>query len=347
MAANRMVHANRARASGKPFRNNFNEQMKLKESQPQLRQVEEGTKQYSETHYYSFKGVPGLASKSLVRAHHFWADAALWASEHGGSFDGFLASSWVTMPGGLTAKAGVLALLDVSFVAGSHGLRAGEGRSLEIKAASNVILFVKEVRETESAPERTVTVVQRYFDLGQRAAEEPEEFLVNRAYGCEVILANVSAQGQECAVLVQIPSGALPLQRSQFQKSTPYTLGPYATARFDYSFYFPEAGLFSHFPATLSKLQRVVATARPRSLQVVESRQISKLDSFADVLASGREEAVLEFLREKNLEKGEQGFQFGHLHFLLQRKVFWQQVLAILRHRLIFNKGVWAFALVH
>ena len=96
MAANRMVHANRARASGKPFRNNFNEQMKLKESQPQLRQVEEGTKQYSETHYYSFKGVPGLASKSLVRAHHFWADAALWASEHGGSFDGFLASSWVT-----------------------------------------------------------------------------------------------------------------------------------------------------------------------------------------------------------------------------------------------------------
>ena len=46
---------------------------------------------------------------------------------------------------------GALAFLDLPEKAGSHGLRANEGRKLEINAANNLLLFVKEVRETEKA----------------------------------------------------------------------------------------------------------------------------------------------------------------------------------------------------
>lgn len=117
----------------------------------------------------------------------------------------------------ITAQIAILALLDLPFRAESHGLRANEGRKLEVKAANNLIMFVKEIRETDSSPETSVTVVQRYFDLGDRLQErELEDFLINRAYGCEVIMTNVSSRQQEFSVLVQIPQGSLPLQKTQF-----------------------------------------------------------------------------------------------------------------------------------
>ncbi len=236
--------------------------------------------------------------------HEFWGAAAQHAAENKGSFKEFLDWRWVQLAGrDVTSQMAMMALLDLPARGESHGLRANEGRKLEVKAANNLVLLVKEVREAEKAPENSLTVVQRFFDLGDRNSErEMEDFLVNRAYGCEVIMTNVSAKQQEFAVLVQIPQGSLPLQRTQFQKATPFTLGPYSTTRFDYSFYFPAPGNFLHFPANIAKAGKVVAAAPPHSLRVVETRRVSALATFADVLASGREEAVLDFLREKNLE---------------------------------------------
>ena len=285
----------------------------------------------------------------MVNFHSFWAAAAEHAAANKGSFAGFLDWSFVLLAGNrITSQVAILALLDLPYRAESHGLRANEGRKLEVKAANNLIMFVKEVRETDSSPETSVTVVQRYFDLGDRLQErELEDFLVNRAYGCEVIMTNVSSRQQEFSVLVQIPQGSLPLQRTQFQKSQPFSLSPYSTTRFDYSFYFPAPGLFTHFPANISKNQSVVATAPARSLKVVQSRRVSTLATFADVLASGREEAVLDFLQTKNLEKKEQGFAFEHIYYLMKKKPFWERALAILQQRLIFDEGTWAFSFLH
>lgn len=46
-----------------------------------------------------------------------------------------------------------------------------------------------------------------------------------------------------------------------------------------------------------------MARAPVRKLKVVKQKEVNTLTTFADVLASGKKEAVLQFLEEKNLEQ--------------------------------------------
>jgi len=55
-----------------------------------------------------------------------------------------------------------LALLDLPFKAESHQYKTNEGRGLEIKANSNIILFKKEVRETKVEITNDILVIHRY-----------------------------------------------------------------------------------------------------------------------------------------------------------------------------------------
>ena len=60
-----------------------------------------------------------------------------------------------------------IALTDLPFKEDSHGFRANEGRGVEIKAASNMILFLKEIQETNTQINKDILVVQRYFEKDQ------------------------------------------------------------------------------------------------------------------------------------------------------------------------------------
>jgi len=62
------------------------------------------------------------------------------------------------------------------------------------------------------------------------------------------------------------------------------------------------------------------------------------METFRDILASpNRNEEVLKFLRTKNLEKGEMGFTFVDMLWMLRDKVFFKKVLEVLRQRHIFD----------
>jgi len=74
-------------------------------------------------------------------------------------------------------------LIDLPFVDASHGFRTSGGRGVEIKAASNIIMFLKEIRETDAAINKDLMVVHRYFEQGKRE-KEVEEFLINEKYVC-------------------------------------------------------------------------------------------------------------------------------------------------------------------
>jgi hypothetical protein len=70
---------------------------------------------------------------------------------------------------------------------------------MELKAAGNLILFKKEVREAPLEITNDILVTHRYVPVQTAAGSTegslqaiPEEFLVNRAYSCEVIVTNVS-----------------------------------------------------------------------------------------------------------------------------------------------------------
>jgi hypothetical protein len=56
---------------------------------------------------------------------------------------------------------------------------------------------------------------------------------------------------------------------------------------------------------------------------------------------------VLEFLKSKNLLKGEMGFSFYDMLWMLRDKVFFKKVLEVLRQRHIFDLSVWSYSFFH
>ena len=85
----------------------------------------------------------------MVGHHLFWAKVAEYALQHKGNLKGFTDPSFIYNGGSsFTAQMAILTLLDVPEKASSHGLRGDSKRGLEISAASNLILLVKDIRET-------------------------------------------------------------------------------------------------------------------------------------------------------------------------------------------------------
>jgi hypothetical protein len=130
-------------------------------------------------------------------------------------------------------------------------------------------------------------------------------------------------------------------------KSIPQTLAPYTTDKVKFFFYFPAEGSFVHFPTNIAVDQKVVARAPVTSFKTVKNHTVLKKETFKDVLIGGVKTDVLEFLRNQNLLKGDRGFSFSQMLWMLKDKQFWQEVLQILRARLIYNAEVWSFSLLH
>jgi hypothetical protein len=57
----------------------------------------------------------------------------------------FLSSNFTLALNNINEAALAFSFLDLPFKEESHGFRSGEGRGVEIKAASNMIVFLKEI----------------------------------------------------------------------------------------------------------------------------------------------------------------------------------------------------------
>lgn len=64
----------------------------------------------------------------------------------------------------------------------------------------------------------------------------------------------------------------------------------------------------------------MVSRSETNQLNVVKVKTNSKNETFNDVLQSGNKELILNFLRTKNLLKGERGFSYYSLLWMLKDK---------------------------
>lgn len=71
--------------------------------------------------------------------------------------------------------------------------------------------------------------------------------------------------------MYQIPQGSIPINSHKITNFTNITLPSFATKSFLYDFYFPEAGNFTIYPATLFKEKKILAISEvPSELEVLE-----------------------------------------------------------------------------
>ena len=308
------------------------------------------TKEYAETHYFGIK--TGKYWKDQVSDSEFWADYADYAAnseyKDGKPIKQFLSYNFTASWKKLTEIAGSLALIDLPYNSAEHGFRTLEGRSVELKAASNCIIFKKEIKESKGDMRTNILVAQRYVDWESRGDEDTqiEEFLVNHIYTGQVIITNISSHQLEFDVLVQIPQGSLPIGPSPYQKSHSLNLGSYSTTKIEYYFYFPEQGKFMHFPANVSINSAVVAKANSSLLTVLKVRTKISEENFREVLSTGNYDMILNFIKEKPID-GIKGFSWNDMYWLLKDAKFFEPFIKLLRQQKRFESTVWSYSLLH
>lgn len=82
------------------------------------------------------------------------------------------------------------------------------------------MLFVKEVKELNYADKFGVLINQRFFNPDERYTYEDDgtqiqklvdEFIVKKSYSLQTVVTNTSGTNLELQLLMDIPSGAIPL----------------------------------------------------------------------------------------------------------------------------------------
>jgi hypothetical protein len=122
------------------FAVDFSEVQEMRREQKvQFKELDQ-TKEYAETQYYKVKF--RNESQNLFGFNLFWADLASHIARIG-SFTGFATVNFITAVSNINEIIFVLATLDLPFTEESHGLKSERGRKVEIKAASNLLMFTK------------------------------------------------------------------------------------------------------------------------------------------------------------------------------------------------------------
>lgn len=303
------------------------------------------TSEWAENNYYKRRIQEQIGS--LITVNPFWVDYA----RHAGN--GPFLSQHVAKPTANFAEMMfAVSVLDLPFKPAEHVVKFDAGK-MTMTPAGPVIAFHEEVQPA-AAPDGNVPVLigQNYFREGERFrtvnGERVDqyvtgEFLINTVYGCQVVVTNPTSSRQRLNVLIQLPVGAMPLSGAQFTRTVPLDLQPYHTQTIDTLFYFPGAGQFAHFPAHVAKEERVVAAAKPTTLQVVPALSKPDTSSWAYVSQNGTEDEVIAFLNRENVN----ALDLNMIAFRLKDRAFFEKVITLLKSRHVFQPTLWSYAVQH
>ncbi|MBP8800556.1 MAG: hypothetical protein KBI41_03400 [Kiritimatiellae bacterium] len=303
------------------------------------------TQEWAENNYWHQPIERQIAT--LVADNGFWADYAM----HDGRTP-FLSKALLETTSSFTEMMLALAVLQVPFEAGAHTEQV-EGASYTLKAASPLLLFHREIRESARAKEAdSVLVAQRFFRADDRARFENEkkfdkwvtdEFLPQVVYGTHVVLTNPTGEPQALNALLQIPVGSIPVNAGFTSKGVYLVLEPYATQTLEYFFTFPATGRFAHYPVTLAKEGRVIGAAEPFTFNVVERLSRADTESWAWLSQNGTAEQVYAFLDKANIHR----LDLNEIAWRMKDKAFFKTVISLLEARHIYHDTLWSYGILH
>ena len=283
--------------------------------------------------------------------NHFWADLALHFAQPPEKRGPFLTQSYTECVKSGRESFLVQCFLDLSFkTSHEHKFVQDDANGVTIKAACNLILYKKQIVESQIDLKEDLMVIHRYSQLDRNGTvdEDLDEFITDKMTKCEIVITNVSPNSYSFNLLYQIPQGSMTMKQSKEIQSKYLSLQPYSTHRSEFHFYFPSEGEYTHHPSNVSIDSVITAKSESKVIQVVKKKKITVITSFDDVLAAGTKGDVLHFLKTKDLINGEQNFSFSKIYHLLQAdEGFFTTVIGILKKRRIFDAEVWCFSFCH
>jgi hypothetical protein len=303
------------------------------------------TMEWVESNYYHLPLEQQTAA--LITANAYWRDYAE-ANPDQPFYSTDLAEPTHNFPEMLMA----LSVLDLPFKAGEHKTEF-KGTQMMLTAVSPMIVYHEEIQAAAKVAEHTpILVSENFYRSGDRFREEngehvdkfvTEQFLVDTVYGCHLVVTNPTSSKKKLEVLLQIPTGALPVANGQYTRSVHLDLDPYHTQTLDYEFYFPMAGKFPHYPVQVASNEQVLAFAAPFVFNVVKELTNFDKKSWDYISQYGSEEDVIAFLKSENILR----VNLDRIAWRMQDRAFFVQVVDLLAAQHVYNQTLWSYSVKH
>ncbi|MBW2700472.1 MAG: hypothetical protein JRF33_06595 [Deltaproteobacteria bacterium] len=317
------------------------------EMKPMFRQQDK-TQEWAESHYHHLS----LAEQGpdLIQVNAFWRDFARHLLQPENKT--FLSPKVLWAHDNFSEMMLALALTDLPFRPEQHQVDY-EGLSMNLTAGSPALAFfeqIEEAGEPEDGP--PVLINQNIFRADDRVRYEdgePVEKPVSGAlikhvvYLCQVVLTNPGSARQKLELLMQIPQGAMPLNSGFVTRGSPIRLDPHETRAIEYSFCFPMAGDFSHFPAHITRNSALVAAAEGKTIMVLDKAEDLDMDSWPWLSQYASPKELLDYLKEANLSR----LDLERMAWRMRDRDFFDKTLELLERRKIFTSELWAYGLYH
>jgi hypothetical protein len=314
----------------------------------------ETTKEYIERNYY-FNNDIGLS-----KLNSFWLNLVKGLFEKGTDFV-CLDHNFILCTNTLSEMLLCLALLGLPYSKATLSTKR-DGNKLTIECKEGrIIQFCKVMNETSAGRvDLDIIVSQRFYDPQDKhlfdeqnphlaTLKKVDEFLIGKIYTSRVAVTNSSDSDVEFELICEIPQGSIPVNDLDYTKTYAITCRPLETLIKEFSFYFPQEGTFSIFPATAIKSSQLITYAHlsEKQLRVVK-RKTAKgmMDSISEILVSGQKKDILSFMETKNI-RNSKIFNFNEIYWLFKDEKFYLQAVDILRRRFIFDQTTWAFSILH
>ena len=143
--------------------------------------------------------------------------------------------------------------------------------------------------------------------------------------------------------MTQIPKGSVAVSGSKKTESRQLQLAAFSTQRFEYFFYFPRAGEFTHYPAHVSTKDEVLAVAENVEFKAVDRSATVDKSSWIYVSQNGTDDEVIEYLNDQELFT----VDLDKVAFRMRDKAFCSRVINSLKNRFVYNHTLWSYGIKH
>tara|TARA_R110002049_G_scaffold4601_4_gene31941 strand:+ start:203827 stop:210162 length:6336 start_codon:yes stop_codon:yes gene_type:complete len=302
----------------------------------------DSTKQWAESHYDRIRVVGGPDPAGLIPIDAFWADLSLCDEAE------IRASEHILDPvGNRHAALVALAFCGLPLQAGEIGLP--DDRQHPYAPAHPVVVVTKRLQTLQpSEKDSSILIGQRFTASSVRnensdADLDPNEFLTGEPYVGQTVVSNPTAQRRVVDVFWQLPAGSVPLGGSQSTDSRTLSLEPFAVQAIEYQFYFPKAGKFEHYPATVSAAGKLLARGTEKQFRVVDVPAEDDTITWQKLVRTGTPDQLADFLKDANLRKLDWSLVAHRMH---DQDVY-RTIIRTLGDASLPITELWAYALKH
>ena len=155
----------------------------------------------------------------------------------------------------------ILSIIDLPINSPKHDYKKNKNsRMTLINPANNIILFNKEISESELDLNNKLLISQRVHDLYyQENNINTNNCSINIEYCYQAIVTNISNKSLNFQLFIQIPEGAIGLDITQNNNIFKILLKPYETKEYKIYFYFPKEGTFTQYYPVASKNNKIIS----------------------------------------------------------------------------------------